>query len=514
LDKPPAPPDLEHSPTRADGPLAAGLAALAAALAFAYYAHRPLNHDCAWFLDITRRFLDGARLYRDVLEINPPLAVYLTVPVVAAGRATAFGPKSLFVAYVALLSGLSALAFWAVLRRTGLPRPVVWAGFAGALFAGLVAPNGTFGQREHLALVLTLPYVALAFLRSEGRTGDRPLALAVGIAAGLGFCLKPYFLIAPAALELWLVWMRGTWRSLARPEAVALAATGLLYAASIPLLTPDYLRIMVPLGRAVYDSGYRAPLLEQVLVVFPHLVLLAAVYGILAAREARAAARLIAALGIGAAGFLAAYFVQGKAYAYHRVPGFGFLIVLSFVAAAIFLRPPRVSRIPRVGRLALGAAALGLPFLLIQPRYVNEFLKPGRALLARHPAGPVYVLSSRFPAAYPLLAETGRSASSFPCLWPLPGLFQERRTDPNPKEAARLAWVERFVTDTVVRDFERKRPALVLVDDGALDPPGFPSGFDALAFLRQDPRFARIWAGYAEADRRGPYVAYVLVGAS
>ena len=34
----------------------------------------PLNTDVSWLLVIGERMLDGQRLYRDIIEINPPMA--------------------------------------------------------------------------------------------------------------------------------------------------------------------------------------------------------------------------------------------------------------------------------------------------------------------------------------------------------------------------------------------------------------------------------------------------------
>jgi len=36
-----------------------------------------LHSDVSWYLVATERFVNGARLYQDVIEVNPPLAFYL-----------------------------------------------------------------------------------------------------------------------------------------------------------------------------------------------------------------------------------------------------------------------------------------------------------------------------------------------------------------------------------------------------------------------------------------------------
>ncbi len=39
-----------------------------------------LNHDSAWALYVGQAMMDGAQLYQDIIEINPPLAFALAVP--------------------------------------------------------------------------------------------------------------------------------------------------------------------------------------------------------------------------------------------------------------------------------------------------------------------------------------------------------------------------------------------------------------------------------------------------
>ena len=40
----------------------------------------PLNTDVSWLLTVGERVLDGERLYVDIVEINPPMAVLAYLP--------------------------------------------------------------------------------------------------------------------------------------------------------------------------------------------------------------------------------------------------------------------------------------------------------------------------------------------------------------------------------------------------------------------------------------------------
>ena len=53
-----------------------------ALLLLAFLWDRTINHDTAWYLISTRKWLEGARLYVDLYDVNPPLASYLTIPAI------------------------------------------------------------------------------------------------------------------------------------------------------------------------------------------------------------------------------------------------------------------------------------------------------------------------------------------------------------------------------------------------------------------------------------------------
>ena len=42
----------------------------------------PINHDIGWYVFSARQWLDGAELYTDVMEVNPPAIYFITAPVI------------------------------------------------------------------------------------------------------------------------------------------------------------------------------------------------------------------------------------------------------------------------------------------------------------------------------------------------------------------------------------------------------------------------------------------------
>ena len=91
-----------------------------------------------------------------------------------------------------------------------------------ALPALTILPLQDFAQREHFALITTVPYCLLIASRLAGERVRAPWA--IGLFAALGFALNPYFVAVPIALEL-LAWRQKR----VRPETIALAAVAVTY---------------------------------------------------------------------------------------------------------------------------------------------------------------------------------------------------------------------------------------------------------------------------------------------
>src|SRR5215467_6781508 len=58
--------------------LSAGLLAVVIAIVLFTMLRSPLKDDVAWLLYVARRWLAGRELYVDVVEVNPPLIVWVS----------------------------------------------------------------------------------------------------------------------------------------------------------------------------------------------------------------------------------------------------------------------------------------------------------------------------------------------------------------------------------------------------------------------------------------------------
>ena len=228
-----------------------------------------LNQDVAWFCYMARRWLDGATLYRDVVDTNPPAIVWLTVPPVWLSGATGVAVPGVFIAYVGLIVTACARVCAALLKRawpdaSEIDHRLV---LTAIVFCALPLAGKEYGQREHLALLLALPYVITAAVRLAGRPLTAPVAVALGAFAGLALGTKPHLLAVAVFVEAVLIVSRRSLASLRRPEAIAMAATVAAYPLAVLVWFPEYPRRRPhrPAGLRRTESGPRSAALPACL---------------------------------------------------------------------------------------------------------------------------------------------------------------------------------------------------------------------------------------------------------
>ena len=72
----------------------------------------PVNVDVSWYLIVSERMLDGQRLYVDILETNPPMAVSVYWLGVALARAIDVRPEVATDGLIFLLIAASLALMW------------------------------------------------------------------------------------------------------------------------------------------------------------------------------------------------------------------------------------------------------------------------------------------------------------------------------------------------------------------------------------------------------------------
>jgi len=462
----------------------AGIAALilAWALLTALAWDLPLNNDVAWQYWVARQVLGGARLYRDIVESNPPLWFWEAMPLTRAADAIGIDPAHLAIAAVmARIVAAAALAGALVGRGAGRHRTI-----AAAIL--ILAGGFSFGERDVLMAVGGLPYALLIARRAAGAPTAPSLAVAVAGLAGWGFAMKPHFVLVPILLDLWLGWrLRRQWR-IARPETVTIALLAAAYLVAIRVATPAYITDQLPLVLSAY-ADFKPPFatLWAGQVYAPVWVLGGAAL--------LAAARLspsVAAAAVNATACLAIYAVQGKGFPYHAAP----VTIAVTWAAWLLLADERRLAARMLAWLTLFAAALIV--VLVGPFRPSRLAGITTAVEALPPGATFALVSAHSWDAFPLV-ERRR------LVWPMRGLLLW--TLPSVARTGEDGPLARRVRAEIVADLWCHPPDAILFDDPRRSPAmphiGRGTGFDYRRFVLADPAAATLLNRYRLTARTG-----------
>ena len=337
---------------RVAAPPALALAALAAAIVA--QARLGAIADVSWMITISEKWLDGATPYVDFIETNPPAAILLYLPPVAAARALGVHAELMVAAWGFAVCGLSVVATARILSRAGLLDELGPASLGAVLFALTLLPGRAFDERDFFIALLALPALGVAAARAAGAAPGPRSVVVAGLCMAAVVAVKPPYgllFVGPAA---YLAARRGLGAALRAGEYWLAAAAALAYAGFVAWRFPAYVSDVLPAVAAAYLPVREA---ARDLIVNAAVVAWAAFAVALAlVAGPRLRAPLVATPALAAIGALATFFVQGKGWLYQAYPALA-LIVLAFGAAVDW-------RGATFGRLAVLAAAGGAAALV------------------------------------------------------------------------------------------------------------------------------------------------------
>ncbi len=317
----------------------------------------PLNVDVSWGLIESERMLDGQRLYVDIPETNPPMALSVYLLGVALAREIGVRPEVMTDGLIFVLIAASLALTWRILRYSPLRGRV--AGGALAVWASVllsVLPMYDFGKPEHFVVLAMLPAIGVYILRANREAVTPAAVLIAALGAAITLCFKPYFAFAVGFCIFAAAAQARDWRVVFAPENWIAAALVVVYGICIFVFYPEYFTIIYPLARDVYLL-LKAPILA--LFVTSATALWVGAVMIVLALQSRQQKLDTACFVLLAAsfGFAISFFVQRKGWDYHAYP----MVALGGFNASVDVRQiqDRVARLgphPRI--LMLGAAAV------------------------------------------------------------------------------------------------------------------------------------------------------------
>jgi hypothetical protein len=460
----------------------------------------PLIHDASWYLHVARGLLHGKHLYTDFIEVNPPLGMWLIVPVVWIAdyfQLRADLTYKVFLLFISIASILLVNRYIKTVAWFSASRRVI---FITAFAAGvLFLPGPDFGEREHLIALLFAPWLFLRVARNNGAKVNTIEAIAIGCFAAIAIVLKPQSVFAPLFFEALLLWQSRKFLSLFAPENLAAGVTVLLYGAAILTFTPEFLTDMVPLGRAAYMPFYGYPAWVQLFNA--RWTLLFVLMAFFALRFlSNNVKRLVLALLAAAVGFTLSYGLQNKGFSYQIMPASIFAwSALAVVVADLW------SAGAKHAALLLVIAGLAALRLGTEPQQYRASETPFIAgMNACVPnAKSIFIASTRLSHGFPLVEDKNLLwASRLPTQWLAPYVASKWSVGPLPDDK-----VISLALDTTVSDLVQGKPDIIFIDEdqGQVYVPG--GKFDYVKFWSNDPRFATFWQGY---EQRGNIESFAV----
>ena len=233
------------------------LTIMLALLAFFLQSQTYLNGDVAYLLHVSKLLISGGTYITDFYETNPPMILFIYAPVAYISQVTHFDPAMLMRIYIILLALLSIACCYHITQKIFKSDDnKVASGFLYTLlFVFLFLPANEFGQREHIYLLLSLPYFLCAILRTPSYSFAKisyPFAILIGIIAAVGVGLKPFFLIPIILVELFLMFYNRKFFTCLRVETITFAIVLSLYLISVIVFHPLYIQILLPLISDLY----------------------------------------------------------------------------------------------------------------------------------------------------------------------------------------------------------------------------------------------------------------------
>ncbi len=424
----------------------------------------PLNTDVSWLLVIGERMLDGQRLFRDIVEINPPMAPFAYLPGVALARVLGVDPRHVIDAQLLLLAAASLFAVSRILRLSPATAPLKSGAFAvWAAAVVTILPMHVFAQREHIAMLTFLPALAVYALRSNREPLPLWAILIAGAGAGITLAFKPFFTV-PAALCILFAAIRSrSWLTLLAPENIIAAALVITVSVSTYIFYPEYFTVTYPLVRDTYLS-WSMPA-SVIFLNDATLVFAIAMVSVLLARQKRMPDSLLLVTALASIGFAVSFFLQRRGWAYHSYP----MVAVALLAMGYALTGA-ADTAPRSRRLEIASAFMLAVTFVVGMLWFNATVY----------VGPVRQAVEGLVSRPRILVLSGEAAIGHPLVRDINGVWVSRQENLWIREFVRLTRERTFVdaaTDAklndylalerkwLIEDFKKLPPDLVLVDN-------------------------------------------------
>ncbi|PIB25696.1 hypothetical protein BFP76_00765 [Amylibacter kogurei] len=447
-----------------------------------------VNHDTGWYLVATQKWLSGAQLYVDIVEVNPPWNFYLTVPVIWLSKLTGLTPSSSHFAFTGFLTLVSLTWVNKLLRRSGgmakIPALITT---QCALMAILITTINQPGQREHIFVLFILPLLFGVYCQVSGDLVSRKERIYLAIFAVLGICIKPHFTLVPLFIAISNSLIQKSFRPIFQIENWIMFAGCLFYLIFARLVHPEFFAELLPVTFAVYgEFGFG---ISRVISRIPiYIILLLFLCCISVARNGKISqGPLIFAAAVFSSYVI--YWVQATGFNYQSYPFFIFSLIFCVVAV--------LNGASNAQKILFALAALVMAWSIpIKVRYSNGFKFEVRQHLTGIPqASSVLFLSTNVSAGFPIVMQENLNwASRFPAQWFLPGALSKLVGVDCTKETDHCAQMNAILDqnrEANTNDLINSNAEIIIVDNRQRKSYIKGTNFDYIDFMSADKRFVK-----------------------
>jgi hypothetical protein len=484
-----------------------------------------LNFDVSWLLKATARLLSGGHYYTDFVETNPPLILYVYSPVVFLAKMLHLPLALIFKIYtfviVVIMVGLCDI----FLRRIFSSRTHIrYALLFTLMFAFVLMPGYSFGEREHFAIMFTLPYFLLVVSRLSRHEFSWLLLCIIGLIAGIGFAIKPYFLLPLILTEIYFIYARRSFFAWVRIETITIALFMLIYLGLIFIVTPNYIYKIWPLVYNLYFVGNKEPWVNVIahsVIVFC-LVTIGFYYWVY---EKICYRYLANVLLFAAIGYVGSYFMQHTNWYYHVLPAFTLFTLLAvlLLCESIMYIQEDVQRgqTTWAGIVLLFCMQVALVMFPVMTtvRYVmagvvsthKMYTDPLYNYMKQHAQQqPITIFTVQIYRASSITDYAGALwGSRFPSMLFMSGIVvNSARLNKNTSAWRKFRQKEQEVNNLVLADLYKYKPKFILEDRLKINVFPLKTRFNYLKYFSRDPRFVKFWRQYKYVTTLSDFAIY------
>lgn len=466
--------------------------------AWAIQSNLLLKDDVSWLIHVSHLVLNGGDYLRDFFETNPPLIFYLYRPTIALSKLLALNDTLALRLYIFLLSSLIIYLCYLLAKKIFSAQPATTPFLFTLCLAIilLILPLLEFGQREHLFIILTFPYLLLTSYRLQHQqtTISSSYAIIIGLLAASGFAIKPFFLLNFFFIECYYYQIkRGQHHKhiKVKPETLIIIVFLLLYANFIIGRYHSYFFSVIPLTAQFYYQTIGHP--WRIVLLNPLFLYLSSVF-VLYYYLSRSdyCKPLYDILLFALISNLLIYAMQKLSWYYHLLPALALGIVIQLLSFISCLTSKGINK-RKFLVLFLTLIILSFPLYYINHLYLlgkkekNNFSGLITYLHKNQHRHPIYFLSPK--RHYMALIDGHEHDAHYPRLeylgW-MHGYFR----------GLQQIAVEDFFVKITAEDINKNKPQLIFVDQAPYYTVRGVQIFNCLNVLLKYKTFKQAWAPY------------------